>query len=332
MRDKIYSRLMWTVVVFMVLSCMKVAASADTPESLKLSIQNYPRVDGSISTQPLGVLAACQLTDIPYEWVVEGDRRWLQPVIRKSSRSLENELLAGRRPSGTDELKLLNRTRHNGTNQSYMALIEGHADLILVVRQPSDEELAIAEAKAVELEVTPIARDAFVILVNIRNVVENMGLDKLRDIYTGTIHNWKQLGGEEQNIHAYQRNRHSGCQEIMEQLVMKGNEMIQQREMMTYSMMGPVDAIKLDTAGIGYTFYYYHTQMTVSTNVKMCSIAGIYPNRRSVFSGDYPLITEIYVVTRQDIPHSSNAYRVLQWLLSEKGKHAIEESGYITAP
>ena len=115
---------------------------------------------------------------------------------------------------------------HNTTHNAYVNLIEGNADIIFVT-PPSEEELAYAEKLGVELEVIPMLRDGFVFFVNENNPVNNVAFQDIVDIYSGTITNWKQLGGEDKEIIAYQREENSGSQTGMLKRVMKDTPMME---------------------------------------------------------------------------------------------------------
>src|SRR5690606_6342778 len=73
--------------------------------------------------------------------------------------------------------------RTSGTNGAYVNLIEGNADLILVARTPSADELALAGDKGVTIEAHPIARDALVFVVNRRNDLDDLTIEQIRTLY-----------------------------------------------------------------------------------------------------------------------------------------------------
>ena len=78
------------------------------------------------------------------------------------------------------------------------------AQLLIVYEAPEyvKEELAEADAK---LEQKAIGRDALVFIVNEDNPVQSLTRQQLKDIYAGTITNWKDVGGKDQEIIAFQR-------------------------------------------------------------------------------------------------------------------------------
>lgn len=93
---------------------------------------------------------------------------------------------------------------HATTHNAYVNLIDRKVDLILVT-EPSQEELELAAEKGIELEVTPVVREGFVFYVNAENPIESLTLEQIQKIYTGEIKNWSEIGGNPGEIKAYQR-------------------------------------------------------------------------------------------------------------------------------
>jgi phosphate transport system substrate-binding protein len=198
-----------------------------------------------------------------------------------------------------------------------------------VARPPSQDELLAAQLRGVDLEVTPVALDAFVFLVNNENPVEDLTLESVRGIYTGEITQWSELIRTVGEIHTYQRNRNSGSQELMEKLVMHGASMVESPDMILESMMGPINAISEDPLGIGYSVYFYAAFMYPHEMIKMIAIDGVLPTSTNIAARSYPLTTEVYAVIRSDTPQQSMSRLLLGWLLTDEGKEAIAASGYV---
>ncbi|MDQ7993571.1 MAG: substrate-binding domain-containing protein, partial [Propionicimonas sp.] len=105
------------------------------------------------------------------------------------------------------------------TSQAYDRLIGGEADAIFVA-QPSRRQLDRAAGAGVELDLHPIGREAFVFFVHADNPVSGLSLDQVRDIYSHRITNWRELGGPDEPIVAFQRPEGSGSQTALLALVM----------------------------------------------------------------------------------------------------------------
>ena len=285
---------------------------------LALIARAYPKVDGSTSTQPLHVLIACKILGLKCAWqeTLFSERRF-GPDLNERLRPEANTLFQA--------------TQHTGTNTAYLNLINGKADLALVARVPSADELQVAKEKRIELEVRAFALDAFVFMVNIQNPADDFKVENLRDIYTGKVTDWAAFGGKGK-IMAYQRDRNSGSQELMEALVMQGAPTIKAPDMILPTMLGAVNAIGRDPQGIGYSVFYYVTFMLPDKNVKLVGMNGVKPTSENIAQRAYSLTTEVYAVTRKDLPRDSTAAMLRDWLFTQEGKAAIAESGYVTIP
>jgi phosphate transport system substrate-binding protein len=290
------------------------APVATIPSAVDLSdltAQNYPRVDGSTSAYPLEMRIACELLAFKCEWVEWFDgTQMLVPDTANSGREFPT-------------------IQHNGTHAAYVNLINGDADLILVARSPSPDELDLADSKRVELDVRPIALDAFVFILNIENSVDSLTIRQIQGIYTGAITDWKQVGGDDAVINPYQRNDNSGSQELMKSLVMNDLTMISAPEMMLPSMLAPINAISDDALGIGYSVYFYEQFMAPNQKLKLCGVEGVIPDYKSIQSRSYPYTTEVYAVMRTDQPPDSLAYLLRDWVLTADGQATVAESGYV---
>ena len=136
---------------------------------------------------------------------------------------------------------------------------------------------------------------------------------------------------------AYTWVRNSGSQELMQKLVMKDLQMPPVPDMMVgTSMAAPFTMLDNDPHGVGYTVYFYHEHMAPEASVKDCAIDGVMPGPKTIRDGEYPLVTEVYVAIRTNLPGDAPARRLRDWLLSPAGQAIVEECGYVpigqTAP
>lgn len=306
--------------ILTVLSLSSCEDSSDTSYSSitldSLTIDNYPKVDGSTSTHPLQVLIACKILGVEYSWVPS----WFDETYRIWPSFDEKPDIAQ---------FILDSIVHNGTHSSYVNLIKGKADIIIVAREASDDEINLADSAGVKLTTTPIALDAFVFIVNIKNPVNSLTVKEIQDIYTGNITFWNEVGGTNTAINPYQRNPNSGSQELMLSLVMKDLTMLDLPEMILIGMMGPINRITHDKDGIGYTVYFFEQFMAPNDSLKLLAVNGIIPQYNTLKRKEYIYTTDVYVVIRQDLDRSSTAYQLYLWLQTTKGQNVIEESGYI---
>jgi hypothetical protein len=214
-----------------------VPAATGAAQALGFDVLNFPRIDGSTSTQPLTVLAACHCLGARYGWtpmreyehwgraIRHDDVRYQVGMEWEPEFKLAEYTIQATTDEPAQERKaiIINKllATNSSTHQSYVNLIEGRSALGLLARRPSADELALAGTKNVELDIRPVALDAFVFLVNRENKVRDLTHEQIRRIYTRKITRWDEVGGAEMPITAFQRDRNSGSQELMRELVMK---------------------------------------------------------------------------------------------------------------
>lgn len=277
----------------------EVVKEAITNEKL-YDLENYPKVDASSATQPLA------------------------NAFIKNFTSTEE----------IDETTL----GYTKTHSAYVKLINDEVDLILVT-EPSNEELTLAKEKGVELEVIPVVKEGFVFYVNAENKVENLSVEQIQKIYTGEIKNWKEIGGKDEEIIAYQRPVNSGSQTGMLSLVMKGLPLMKApKENLVdtmYEIINLVSGYKNDKNAIGYSYYYYANTMfqtideKIASNIKLLGIDGIKPNNQTIKNSTYPFVTSYYIVINKSDDKNSASRILANQMLSARGQKVAEDAGYV---
>lgn len=202
---------------------------------------------------------------------------------------------------------------YTNTRGAYKDIVDGNADIIICA-QPSDEQLAYAKEKGVELELVPIGSDAFVFIVNANNPVSDITIDQIKGIYSGKITNWRELGGKNVPIAAMRRNKNSGSQTALEKIM--GDTPIKP------------DYTALFGSPIGFSFRYYVTGMLAEGGVKILTINGVAPTIETIADGSYPVSGNIYAVYRKG-ETNENVYKAVDFMLSPEGQKIVEKSGYI---
>jgi phosphate transport system substrate-binding protein len=319
-------------------------------DALHFDVLSFPRLDGSTSTQPLAVLIACRCSHAPYGWT--GTEQRLPDHEAEIERFFgapepEAALLEFTLQARTDSLKthrlgaIINGllATNASTNQAYVNIVEGRSDVGLLARPPSEEELKVARARGVELDVRPCALDAFVFIVNSSNRVASLTTAQLQDIYAGKIKSWKQVGGRAGSITAYQREESSGSQQLMRNLVMKDVpfEVPMERfqgtpDLIGYMMSSPFLELTDNENGIGYSVYNYERYMSGSPRTRTIPVDGVEPSAETIAARKYPYVSEVLVVTRKGDQPDSPAIKMRDWLLSPEGQSIVHESGYVPLP
>ncbi|GHU72258.1 hypothetical protein FACS189413_15080 [Bacteroidia bacterium] len=278
-----------------------------------LTVENFPKIDGSTSNEPLMRIITCKLLNFKYEWKTPAFD--IYTVISEEH----------------PEIYQLAKTSQ--THNSILNLIDGTAEIVFSARKMSPYEQEYADNKSVSLIETPIASDAFVFIVNPQNTINSLEHNQIVNIYTKKITHWNEVGGNNAEILPYHRNQNSGSQELMESLVMQETPMADFPSQMEIPGMFPVfSTVRWEENAICYAVYYYKERMVVEefrNSVKTLAINGITPNGATIKNGTYPFVAPVYVMIRSDLDKNSNAYKLYELMQTKAGKTVIEESGYI---
>lgn len=269
---------------------------ASGEDELAFLRENFPRLDGSTSLIPLeaGIRAA---------------------IFGLSMEEAQKDVV------------------HSTTWGSFSKLLEDQADMIFSTPISEEQETMALEA-GVALEQTPIVREAFVFVVNAKNPVDTLTQQQIRDIYSGKITNWKELGGEDEPIVAFQRNTDSGSQNYMLDFMGDTPLMDAPEELRPASMSGLMSVIAPNDGSlgsIGYSVYAYAADMYgLGDNIKFIRLDGVAPSKATMISEEYPLTSFNYAIYRADAPEDGAVRRLANWITSYDGQLAIAKAGYAT--
>lgn len=288
----------------------------ENEEEYSGSYGTFPVMDGSTVCVPMALEFAIQHTGYGFDTV--------RSLADFSTTHYAYCNLINRYPAGGS---LFNPAE----NVEFLMLDEKPVDIIFAT-EPSEEELQLAAMTGVELVAKPVCYDAFVFITHKNNPVDNLATEQIRDIYSGEIKNWKDVGGDDKKITAYQREANSGSQTAMENLLMGGRDMIDPKTAKVIEGMGmlvnEVAEYRNSTSAIGYTYKYYIDVLYKSDDIKILSVDGVYPSDENIRSGAYPYTTNYYGVIRGGDEQKTGGL-FLDWVLSDEGQKCVELAGYI---
>lgn len=217
----------------------------------------------------------------------------------------------------------------NTTPDAYDRLFDGTVDMIFVAG-PSEAQKKTAERKGLELKMTPIGREAFVFFVHQKNAIDDLTLEQIQHIYSGEVTNWKELGGQNDTIRAFQRPEDSGSQTALQSLMQGMPIMTAPSEDIATGMGGIINEVsqyRNYKNAIGFTFRFYSTEMVGNDQIKLLEINGVAPTKENIRNATYPIASEFYIVTAgTDNP---NVEPLIKWILSEQGQSLVEKVGYV---
>ena len=219
---------------------------------------------------------------------------------------------------------------YNNTLGGYEALAEKRTD-IFIGAYPSKEQREYAEKCGTTFEYTQIGSEAFVFFVHKDNPIENLTSEQIRDIYSGKITNWKEVGGDDEEIVPFQRNEGSGSQSMMLRFMGEVPMVEPDTEELVGFMGGIIEEVadyENRSSSIGFSFRFYVEGIIKHPDIKLIAVDGVAPTVENIKNGTYPIIAPVYAVTYAE-NDNKNVDALLEWILSDEGQYIIEETGYV---
>ena len=193
-----------------------------------------------------------------------------------------------------------------------------------------NEQIAYGEEQGTEFIYTPIGYEAFVFFVHKDNPVDSLTTQQIKDIYSGKITNWAQVGGKNEPIAAYQRNNNSGSQSMLIRFMGDTTLATPPKELVSGTMGGIAEKVanyRSRSNSMGFSFRYYMEGIIQNPDIKLIAIDGITPTVENIQNGTYPIIAPLYAVTWEGNTNE-NVQKLLDWVLSPEGQYIIEQTGY----
>ena len=203
------------------------------------------------------------------------------------------------------------------------ALMGGFCDIAGASRPPLKEELEVAQFRNVELNDHVIGTYCVAVMVNTNNPVSNLTQEQVRDIFTGAIQNWKDVGGPEAPIHLLIRDPISGTYIGFKELTMENKPYASEQNLFT-NYESIVEAVAKDANGIGYSGF----NLTHQPGVKAVSIGGVAPTADAVNQGKYPYARALHLYTNK-VKETPAVADFIQFVESSRGQEVLTQMGYV---
>ncbi len=211
----------------------------------------------------------------------------------------------------------------SGSGNGAKSLLNNDCDIADMSRFMKGKEFKAAVEKGIMPVAHVVALDGLPIIVHPSNPVSGLTLEQVRNIYLGKITNWKSVGGPDKKIVMVSRDTNSGTYETFHKIVMKKQKIVKGCE-----YVGSNGAVKgrvqntpnaIGYAGLGF----------VDRTVKALKINGIYPSKKTVTSGRYPIARPLFMFTNGYPKMGSHLYNFIRIYLSKKGQQIVKRIGFI---
>jgi phosphate transport system substrate-binding protein len=211
-----------------------------------------------------------------------------------------------------------------GSGNGAAALVDNRCDIAIMSRFMKEKEFK----KAVENGVFPVAHvvamDGVCVVVHPSNPVRGLTTSQVRDIYTGKINSWKELGGPDMPIVVISRDTSSGTYETFHKLVMKKEKMASKVEYVSSNPQAHA-RVKTTAGAIGYVGIGF-----LDDNVKALMMDGVMPSRQTIASGTYPVARPLFLFTNGYPKLGSVTHQFCSFYLTETGQEIVEAKGFIS--
>ncbi|NRB69193.1 MAG: substrate-binding domain-containing protein [Vibrio sp.] len=177
-----------------------------------------------------------------------------------------------------------------------------------------------------DVKLVHVAWDAIVAITNTSNPIKGITDEQLRDVYTGNITSWKQLGGKDQVIKLQTRSsKESGVGYMFRLLVFNDENYEFQAESDKYKSSGPLEK-NIESrfeGGFGIT----GVSSAKKRALNILEINGVYPSKENIASGKYPYFRPLYLAVPKK--PDTETQNIVDFILSDEGQQIISQEGTV---
>jgi phosphate transport system substrate-binding protein len=187
----------------------------------------------------------------------------------------------------------------------------------------SSRELTPAEI-GTGLEDLVIAIDGIAVILNNSNPIASLSMDQIKDIYTGKITRWEQLGasasGKTGGIAVISREPGSGTRGAFEELLKFQDQLV--KGAIEFDGTGAIKAeVSRNADAIGYI-----SLGSLDSTVKPLNVGGIAPTTTNVVSGSYKIARPFILVTKKGVPLNAETKAFVNWIMESAGQSIVKKS------
>ncbi len=214
-----------------------------------------------------------------------------------------------------------------GSGVGIAAMIDNEIDIAQSSRDMRQEEIDSARRNNVEPIEHTIAWDGITFVVHPDNPVSELTFEELKGIYTGTIRNWNEVGGEDRTISAVSRDSSSGTYAFVRDAVLDGED-YGSHILSMGATGGIVQEVSQNRGAIGYVGYAYLDDRTKALSLDEGQ-GPVPPTAESIQSGDYSLARPLHFYTNGEPTGLTKEF--LDFVLSTEGQDIVMDVGYFPA-
>ena len=181
---------------------------------------------------------------------------------------------------------------------------------------------ALKDDEKADVEGTTIALDGIAIIVNNASKVEDLTVDQLKQMFTGEITNWSEVGGDDGEIVLVGREAGSGTRDGFESIVDVKDSCKYAQELTATGAV--ISAVEANPLAIGYA-----SLSAVGDTVKMVTVGGVECSEETVKDGSYEVQRPFVFVTNKSVALSEQAQAFFDFATSADAADLIRTAGAV---
>lgn len=181
---------------------------------------------------------------------------------------------------------------------------------------------ALKDDEKADVEGTTIALDGIAIIVNNASKVEDLTVDQLKQMFTGEITNWSEVGGGDGEIVLIGREAGSGTRDGFESIVDVKDSCKYAQELTATGAV--ISAVEANPLAIGYA-----SLSAVGDTVKMVTVGGVECSEETVKDGSYEVQRPFVFVTNKSVTLSEQAQAFFDFATSADAADLIRTAGAV---
>jgi phosphate transport system substrate-binding protein len=217
-----------------------------------------------------------------------------------------------------------------GSGVGIAALLADNTDIAMSSREIKFEEIADFKQKGLAYVELVVGFDALALIVHKRNPVDSLTEQQVKDIFQGKLTNWKQLGGPDQNIVAFNRESSSGTYEFFKKKILQKEDFA---PLQTVGANGElIEKVAHSPATIGYVGIAYVNPRDVKPLRIYSEKLGrsVTPTIENSLNKSYPLVRPLYFYYLQK--REPLVRPLIAYMKSQAGQELVRAAGYPPNP
>ena len=178
------------------------------------------------------------------------------------------------------------------------------------------------EEKDSDLQELIIAYDGIVVVAHPSNPVKDLTMEQVKQIFTGEITNWKDVGGKDMEIVVVSREDGSGSRDAFQEIVGYESGQLIKNAIVASGNGNIKTTVAMNKHAIGFISFEY-----VDESVSTMDINGVQAKAENVLAGQYELSRPFLFVHKEDVPESAKQF--MEFILTPEGQKIVESAGAI---